>query len=466
MGNNKFIHSPDMSGLKEVLSGEYDIALRENPKTVLDIGANQGAFSFWARKNWPNCRIDAYEPIPENIEYYRKNLPDDANTRLWPFAVSISNTLEMRMGQNNLGECSAAEIGCQEGHIVNVNAFHPSKLPAAEFIKIDTEGLEVDILRNLDLSQAKAVALEYHRNTDVPLIKEVCERAGLVLYDDKPHELQRGIIKFRHPSAVPTMKNLFVAMPVYRQMDTLTVQSLISLTSTQLCRGTFSMAVDMHCGECPIGRARNDLTHSFLSKKEFTHILFIDSDIIFSYEQVERILSHNEDIVGGFYMKKQEGNASPVCNTFETVGLPDHRGLIKMKYMGTGFLCVSRRVFEVMIQEIGKEIEYTDDSDQSTKHDFWRMGVHKDKKSGRARWLSEDWQFCQFALDLGFEIWADAKILVRHSGQAVFPLSYQLRELYTLEQLQRMGLSGKSDSTDVTRPAGAVTDSPPAAAPA
>jgi len=262
-------------------------------------------------------------------------------------------------------------------------------------------------------------------------------------------------------------RKLFLAMPVYRVMDVYTAQALLKLTAEQLTKQEFGLTLKMHVGECPIGRARNDLSSEFLAS-DCTHILFVDSDIIFSYEQVKKILENDEDIIGGFYTKKQEGKASPVCNTLEGVSQPRHDGLVQVKYMGTGFLRISRKVFEVMIQEMGKDLAYIDDRDGKTvKHDFWRMGVAKDVVTGVRRWLSEDWQFCQFAIECGFPVWADASILLQHSGSAIFPLRTQLPDLYSVEQLERMGLIEKPISAvDKTIPdnADAVKASPPVAA--
>ena len=251
------------------------------------------------------------------------------------------------------------------------------------------------------------------------------------------------------------IRSLFLAMPVYRQMDCFTAQALIKLTAEQLTKSEFGMKIKMHIGECPIGRARNDLTHEFL-QSDCSHILFVDSDIVFSYEQVKKILACDEDIVGGFYVKKQDGPVAPVCNTLNTVDKPRADGLVRVKYMGTGFLRISRRVFEVMIQEKGKELEYLDDRDHKTvKHDFWRMGVAVDCVTGVKRWLSEDWQFCQFAIECGFDVWADASILLQHSGSICFPLKTQLPELYSPEQLERLGLVSKPISAGADKTADA-----------
>ena len=236
-----------------------------------------------------------------------------------------------------------------------------------------------------------------------------------------------------------TTKKLFLAMAVYKTVDIFTVQSLMKLLAEQMAKQEFGLAIKMHHGECPIGRARNDLTHEFL-ESDCTDMLFVDSDILFSYEQVKKILLQENDIVGGFYTKKCEGHVQPVCNTLSTIAQPDANGLIEVKFMGTGFLKISRKALEVMRQE-KPELAYTCDRDGvTTKFDFWRMGVALDCVTGMKRWLSEDWQFCQFAIECGFKIWADASILVQHSGQALFPLRSQLSELYSPEQLQRMGI--------------------------
>ena len=259
-------------------------------------------------------------------------------------------------------------------------------------------------------------------------------------------------------------KLVFLAMPVYRTMDVFTAQSLIKVVASQMQDQEIGISLKMHIGECPIGRARNDLSMDFL-KSDCTHMLFVDSDIIFSYEQIKKMLDSDEDIVGGFYCKKQEGDVAPVCNTLTQTDKPDHRGLVKVKYMGTGFLMISRRVFEVMIQKMGEDLAYIDDGDgKTTKYDFWRMGVEKDCVTGVKRWLSEDWQFCQFAIQCGFTVWADASVLLQHSGQAIYPLSYQIHQLYTPEQISRMNLT-VLPYKKVTEEAGPVVASPRQPAP-
>src|ERR1017187_9261064 len=58
---------------EEIYGGEYDLDLITPPKTVLDLGANEGAFTAWALERWPGCSITAFEPIAANAELFLEN---------------------------------------------------------------------------------------------------------------------------------------------------------------------------------------------------------------------------------------------------------------------------------------------------------------------------------------------------------------------------------------------------------
>jgi hypothetical protein len=54
-------------------------------------------------------------------------------------------------------------------------------------------------------------------------------------------------------------------------------------------------------------------------------------------------------------------------------------------------------------------------------YDFFPVGVKVFPDGGR-RYLSEDWYFCQNALDAGFAVWADTAVGLKHCGDFVFPV--------------------------------------------
>lgn len=217
---------------------------------------------------------------------------------------------------------------------------------------------------------------------------------------------------------------LFIGLPVYNQMHSETVQCLNRIMIDPPC----SFHVGMNIGDSLVSRSRNTLTADFLDS-DCTDLLWIDSDLVFSGEQVARIASHDVDVAGGFYPKKQEGSLQWVCNCLDgDPGKPDPiTKLQRVKYIGTGFMRVRRRVFEMMIEDYGKDIGFISDGTQRKEWDFWSVGVHK-FKDGSRRYLSEDWMFCQRWLDMGHQVYADCGIVLRHIGQAVYPLRTQAAE--------------------------------------
>src|SRR5215475_13231134 len=167
-----------------------------------------------------------------------------------------------------------------------------------------------------------------------------------------------------------------------------------------------------------VGYARDRLAADFL-ETDCTDLLFIDSDIIFTLEHVNRILSHDVPIVGGVYYKKMV-KPEVVCEA-----LPERRlegnGLLSVKYIGTGFLRINREVFERMIEQYTEEIGYKAEYTDRQEWDFFKTGVYRPTN----RWLSEDWYFCQRALDLGYKIFLDTKCRVQHMGVAIYPIQYE-----------------------------------------
>jgi FkbM family methyltransferase len=60
------------------LDDEYGLSqLTETPpKTVVDLGANIGLFSIWAKRYFPGAIIHAYEPNPRILKYTQQNTAD------------------------------------------------------------------------------------------------------------------------------------------------------------------------------------------------------------------------------------------------------------------------------------------------------------------------------------------------------------------------------------------------------
>lgn len=186
----------------KVLVGEYDVPINfPEPPTILDIGANVGAFSVWALGRWPGCRIMAYEPSPEAVSLLRENV-EAHGVEVHPVAVrALGGMAAMRAGKNNLGEASFHELGEQAGDQFAVQCVEASTLPRVDIIKIDTEGCEMEILANLTYTNvARAILVEFHRESDRKSIDRLLGpvfslwRANITTSD-------RGVLRYVRTSA-------------------------------------------------------------------------------------------------------------------------------------------------------------------------------------------------------------------------------------------------------------------------
>jgi len=227
------------------------------------------------------------------------------------------------------------------------------------------------------------------------------------------------------------IRKLFCAFPFYNNIDgtffsayTLFVQRLDDVIKE-------NVAVCVRGGDSLVSRQRNGITRTFL-ESDCSHLLFIDTDLIFSAEQVKKIFDRTKDvdIVGGIYpFKSPKMPPSFVYNTLDDQSKAEQRtdGLAEVKYVGTGFMCVSRRVFEDIKRTFGADIKYiVDNSNGKVEYDFWKVGVcHFENKP--TRYLSEDWYFCEMARRCGYKVYVDQTVFLKHHGQLSFPTPEQER---------------------------------------
>lgn len=143
---------------------------------------------------------------------------------------------------------------------------------------------------------------------------------------------------------------------------------------------------------------RNILVRRAL-QDNFTHVLFVDSDMVCTPEIVFSLLSREKDIVGAIsYARKL-----PLVATYKKFAegfdiWEKHGDIIKCAGVGTGFMLIRTDVFKKLEQP-------------------WFMFTHDE--SGKLDY-GEDMFFCRKAREAGFDIWLDTKAKVGHIGDYVF----------------------------------------------
>lgn len=186
----------------DVLAGCYEVSLpMENPR-ILDIGANVGAFARWAKARWPHSKIHCYEPHPVNFFLLKRTVKDFrlGDVEICEAAVSDKDgQADFHHNGPNCGEWSLASNAATHDKMT-VRTIAAKDLPDADFIKLDTEGAEPEILLLLaqagKLAGVSSIALEYHSANAIEPLKALMAHQGFKLVFFQSFSEHRGLLKF------------------------------------------------------------------------------------------------------------------------------------------------------------------------------------------------------------------------------------------------------------------------------
>jgi hypothetical protein len=243
---------------------------------------------------------------------------------------------------------------------------------------------------------------------------------------------------------------VFVATPMYGGMaHGLYIKSSLDLQTTMSKYG-IETKFSFLFNESLITRARNYLVDEFL-RSDFTHLLFIDSDIHYNPQDVIAMLALDKDVIGGPYPKKSInwGNVAQAARNHPNMEPKELETLVgeyvfnvvkgtkqfqvtdplEVLEIGTGFMMVKRGVFDKM-KDAYPMIHYKPDHVGQANFDGTRY-IHaffdtvidsKDSITGGGsdRYLSEDYMFCQMWRKIDGQIWLCPWMKTQHIGTYAF----------------------------------------------
>lgn len=239
-------------------------------------------------------------------------------------------------------------------------------------------------------------------------------------------------------------KKLFIGMPTFGgMMNTLTAKSLLDL---QMLMSNYQIEIKTSflLNESLIQRARNYISDEFLNRSDCTHLMFIDSDIVFNPQDVIALLALDLEIVGGGYPKKslEWGQLAKALKKNPDLPVEDYAKLtgsmvfnpisgtdkfsitepLEILDLGTGFMMIKREVFE-KYQESYPEMMYRPDHVGTSSFDGSReicsfFNVYIDPESRRT--VSEDYAFTQQCRKIGIKTWLAPWINLSHCGSYMF----------------------------------------------
>ena len=171
---NKFKigHYLDALTIKEIfIDREYNIKL-DNPKTIIDIGANIGTFSVLIAQKYPRSKIYSYEPAKETFKLLKYNLKLNSTFNVTANKLGVSkksgSAIFYTYPASGLSSLSNKRKGAVREKVKLTTLgeiFKTENLRSLDLIKMDTEGAEYEILMNAPdnvLFKVKNIVLEYH----------------------------------------------------------------------------------------------------------------------------------------------------------------------------------------------------------------------------------------------------------------------------------------------------------------
>lgn len=153
----------------------------------------------------------------------------------------------------------------------------------------------------------------------------------------------------RHYQSQPAKRRIMIATPFYEVRGYAPYIHSLQYSCAALAVAGIDYTYVQLSGDSYIWRARNAIAQAFMDS-DCTHLMFIDSDEGWDLEGFLRVIKADADIVGAAY---------PVKNNWEQYGVTIHTnsdltprvredGLIHAEKVPTGFMKISRKVFEVL----------------------------------------------------------------------------------------------------------------------
>ncbi len=206
-----------------------------------------------------------------------------------------------------------------------------------------------------------------------------------------------------------------VLVPVSGSLEPETEQALHVLAR----RG---YAVRTMRGGSQIDLARSQMATEAL-RDGFEETLWIDSDIAFDPDDVERIRAHSLPLCAGLYLKKDRSGFAAKFRDTGTVRLGQCGGLLEMEYVGTGFLHVRAGVYRAIANGHGFAFplpECKGGYGGQTVTPYFLPLLVREHGQEELTYLSEDYSFCTRARQAGFSVVADTTIRLGHVGRYSF----------------------------------------------
>jgi FkbM family methyltransferase len=158
--------------------------------TVIDVGANIGAFAVFAATSAPDVKVYAFEPFASNVAWLRKNVEDSGLSNVQVFQQAVAGSsgprpffIEPENCMFHSLYCDRAIDGSKRRHeMVECTTldeiFAAHRVECCQVLKLDCEGAELEILENSSLETLRRVGKivgEYHGSYKLDALRQFLE---------------------------------------------------------------------------------------------------------------------------------------------------------------------------------------------------------------------------------------------------------------------------------------------------
>jgi hypothetical protein len=156
-----------------------------------------------------------------------------------------------------------------------------------------------------------------------------------------------------------------------------------------------------------ITKLRNDFVMDFLDG-DYTHLLFIDSDLYGFEETLRTMFVSNKRLIGGVYRKKVPNEIYNI-NLLKS-GINPTDEIAEVKHITTGLMLIERSLIEELIERFDNRY-YFDYGTNIKKFDLFGVGIVN------YRYLSEDYFFCHLCSLIGEKTYCVVDSKMVHVGE-------------------------------------------------
>ncbi len=222
------------------------------------------------------------------------------------------------------------------------------------------------------------------------------------------------------------MTNLCVGMIAWRVVEPLTMVSL--LDSVRDFPG--QVGYDIHAGDALVTRARSQVATRFLRDRTEDVLVTVDSDITFNPPNLVQMAEQAHElqaIVVAAYSTRTWGAEGQLTSYLGDEGIlffndPTPKEIL---WGASGFMAIDRSVLERMRDELPLPLLHASGTKHQQYWPFYETRRHT-APSGDEVELSEDYDFCFKAAQVGVKTYVNPAVRLGHIGSQVFRLEHQV----------------------------------------